>query len=54
MISQKIKKPVIASKAKQSLSQQLADSWGLLRRFTPRNDSLGDFLRNHQLLIINN
>ena len=52
--SQKVKKPVIATpdliRGKQSPPWQLADSWGLLRRFTPRNDSPGDFLRNHQNL----
>jgi hypothetical protein len=48
MVSQKVEKSVIASEAKQSPSWQLADYWGLLRRFTPRNDRLGDFLRGYQ------
>jgi hypothetical protein len=50
MDSQEIEKLVIASEAKQSPPWQLADSWGLLRRFAPRNDSLGDFLRGYQAL----
>jgi hypothetical protein len=50
MVSQKVEKPVIArSEAKQSPSWRVADYWGLLRRFTPRNDRLGDFLRGYQV-----
>jgi hypothetical protein len=48
LVSQKVKKLVIATEAKQSPSWQVADSWGLFRRFTPRNDRLGDFLRGYQ------
>jgi hypothetical protein len=45
MCSQKVEKPVIATpdliRGKQAPPVQLVDYWGLLRRFTPRNDSLG-------------
>jgi hypothetical protein len=45
MVSQKVEKPVIATpdliRGKQSPIWQ--EYWGLLRRFTPRNDELGEF-----------
>ena len=44
----KVKITVMASEAKQSSSWQLADSWGLLRRFTPRNDSPWGFFLGFQ------
>jgi len=46
--SQEVKKTVIAGEAKQSPSWQQADYWGLLRRFTPRNDSPWEFLTGFQ------
>jgi hypothetical protein len=49
MTSQKFDKPVIAApdlmQGKQSPLWPVADYWGLLRRFTPRNDRIGDFWR---------
>ncbi len=52
MVSQKVEKTVIASEAKQSPPWQGAGYRGLLRRFPPRNDSLGIFLRGYYLLFI--
>ena len=53
MISQKVDKPVIATpdlmQGKQSPLWPVADYWGLLRRFTPRNDRIGDFWRVRHL-----
>ena len=49
MTLKKVDKPVIATpdlmQGKQSPLWPVADYWGLVRRLTPRNDSLGDFLR---------
>jgi hypothetical protein len=48
MATQRVEKLVIATpdliRGKQSPPWQLADYRGLLRRFAPRNDRLGDFL----------
>jgi hypothetical protein len=52
MFSKKVEKTSIATpdlmRGKQSPSWQVDYFWGLLRRFTPRNDGLGDFLRTYQ------
>ena len=57
MVSQKVEKPVIATPdlipgSKPHPGKWLI-IWGLLRRFTPRNDSLGSFFEfiNDQLII---
>jgi hypothetical protein len=46
MVSRKVDKPVTATpdliRGRQSPLWPGADPWGLLRRFTPRNDRLGD------------
>jgi hypothetical protein len=56
MVSQKVEKTDIATpdliRGTQSPPWPGADYWGLLRRFPPRNDSLGDFLRGYHLLFI--
>jgi len=53
MTSQKVAKPVIATpdlmQGKQSPLWPVADYWGLLRRFTPRNDRMGYFWRVRHL-----
>jgi hypothetical protein len=53
MTAQKVDKPVTATpdliRGKQSPSWPASDYWGLLRRFTPRNDRIGDFWRVRHL-----
>jgi hypothetical protein len=48
MDSPEVKNTVNASEAKQSPAWHQADYWGLLRRFTPRNDSPWEFLTGFQ------
>jgi len=47
MVWQKVNKIGMASEEKKFPTCPQANYWGLLRRFTPRNDILGNFLRNH-------
>jgi hypothetical protein len=53
MTSQKVDKPVIAApdlmQGKQSPFWPATDYWGLLRRFTPHNDRIGDIRRVRHL-----